>query len=163
MASSATANILLRVAPGTVWKAWRNLKQWPEWQPETVKAHWVDGSNAWEIGSRFMLLRQIPFGILGRIPGANSRSFIGEVLSTAEEQLLVWELRPSRVNWFGPIIVQSVRLTPAPSGTTVTLTLSTHGLGPTLLRPFLGGRLQSQAEATLEGLRYQLLPIIRGR
>ncbi len=159
MASPPTsANVLIRVAPGTVWKVWSNLNHWAKWQPETVKAHWLNGATPWAIGAEFNLLRQLPFPVLG-----GKRGFIGKVLSVADESLLVWELRPTRASWFGPTIVQSVRLAPAPSGTTVVLTLTLHGLGPTLMRPFLGGSLQAQAEETLAGLRYELQPIIRGR
>ncbi len=159
MASSPTsANTLIRVAPGTVWKVWCNLDQWAKWQPETVEVYWLNGATPWATGAEFNLLRQLPFPVLG-----GKRRFIGKVLSVAEERLLVWELRPTRASWFGPTIVQSVRLTPAPSGSTVILTLTLHGLGPTLMGPLLGGSLQTQAEETLAGLRYELQPIIRGR
>ena len=163
MASPTSANMLIRIAPGTLWNVWRNLKKWAEWQPETVEAYWIDGAKPWAVGSEFMLRRKIPFGILGRISSGNTRRFIGRVLSVAEKQLLVWELAPTSARWFGPTIVQSVRLTPAPAGTMVILSLTLHGLGPTLLRPFLVGPLESQAKETLEGLRYELLPITRGR
>ena len=159
MASSPTsANILIRIAPGTVWKTWCNLDQWQKWQPETVEVFWLNNAIPWQTGAEFSLLRKLPFPVLG-----GNRRFIGKVLSVAEEQLLVWELRPTRAGWFGPTIVQSVRLSPAPGGTTVFLSLTLHGLGPSLMRPFLGGALQRQIQESLEGLRYELQPITRGR
>lgn len=161
--ASSSATILVRIAPGTVWKTWLDLPEWKEWQPETVEVRWLNPSKPWEIGSTFMLRRRIPFSIFNKIGFSNTRRFIGQILSVAEGQLLVWELRPTQAGWFGPILVQSVRLAPAPGGTTVTLTLTAHGLGPRLFGFALRGPLQSQVEATLEGLRYNLLPIVRGR
>lgn len=153
----------MRLAPGTVWKTWCELPEWITWQPETLEASWLDGKRPWENGSCFSLLRELPFGILSRIPTFKARRFIGQVLSSSEEQLLVWELRPTRLSWFGPILVESVRLSPAPGGTTVSLTLTAHGLAPKMMAPVLNQALQSQVEATLEGLEHHLAPIIRGR
>lgn len=161
--SSATETILVRIAPGTVWKTWLDLPRWQEWQPETLEAHWLKASKPWEIGSTFTLRRRIPFSIFNKIGFSNTRRFIGQILSVAEGQLLVWELRPTQAGWFGPILVQSVRLMPSPSGTSVSLTLTAHGIGPRLFGFALRGPLQSQVEATLEGLRYNLLPIVRRR
>lgn len=161
--SSATGTILVRIAPGTVWKTWLDLPKWEEWQPETLEARWLNRGKPWETGSTFMLRRRIPFSIGKKIGFSNTRRFIGQVLSVAEGQLLVWELRPTQIGWFGPILVQSVRFAPSPGGTSVSLTLTAHGLGPRLFGFALRGPLQSQVEATLEGLRYTLLPIVRGR
>ncbi len=160
MATTVSATKLIRVAPGTLWKKWRDLRAWPDWQPETVEARWRDG-EPWAAGSTFVLLRRGPFGWLRRVPGASARRFVGRVLSTAAEQLLVWELTPTSAGWFGPTVVESVRLDPAPSGTTVTLTLTAHGLAPTLLGPLLSGPLRAQAEATLNGLQHAMAPIER--
>jgi hypothetical protein len=155
MALSVTATRLIRVASGSLWEKWLDLYRWPQWQPETMRAEWVQG-QPWEVGSTFLLLRRGPFRWLHGIPGAAARRFTGKVLSTATESLLVWELSPTSGRWFGPVVVQSVRLAPAPGGTTVSLTLSAHGLGPALLTPLLGGPLHAQAEATLEALHREL-------
>lgn len=156
MAATATATILIRVAPGTVWKSWLALPQWDRWQPETVNATWAPSATPWAQDSRFTLLRRTPFSFLERLAGADARRFEGRVLSVSEEQLLAWELHPTRLAWFGPILVESARLSPAPSGTSVTLTLTAHGFGPSLLGFLIRGPLQGQVEATLAGLRRQL-------
>lgn len=156
MAVSVTATSLIRVAPGTVWKSWLALPQWGRWQPATVEASWTPGAEPWQQDSTFTLLRRTPFAFLDRAAGANARHFEGRVLSVSEGQLLAWELQPRRAAWFGPVLVESVRLTPAPSGTTVALTLTAHGLGPRLLGLFLRGPLQGQVEGTLAGLRARL-------
>ncbi|MDQ4078316.1 MAG: SRPBCC family protein [Chloroflexota bacterium] len=155
MAKTVTATKLIRVAPGTIWKKWCDLPHWARWQPGTIEARWLEGTP-WEPGSTFILLRRGPFRLLQRFPGMEARRFVGKVLSVAEEQLLVWELTPTSIAWFGPVVVESVRLDPAPGGTTVLLTLTAHGLGPTLFSFFLGGPLKAQVEATLEGLHRDL-------
>lgn len=158
MPVTAEASRLIRAAPGAVWHAWRDLTRWSEWQPETVEARWLSGPP-WADGSTFELLRRGPWKMLRRLPGGSARRFTGRVLSTAEEQLLVWELEPIAARSLGPTLVESVRLEPAPSGTTVTHTLTAHGLLPTLLGPFgLRRRLEAQAAGTLEGVQRLLRP-----
>lgn len=154
MPVSAEASRLIRAAPGAVWQVWRDLPGWPRWQPEAVEARWREGRR-WADGSTFSLLRRVPWAIL-------RRRFVGRVLSTAEEQLLVWELRPTTATWLGPTLIESVRLEPAPGGTTVTHTLTAHGLLPTLLGPLgLGRRLSRQAEETLDALQ-RVLQVVKG-
>ncbi|HBY97016.1 MAG: SRPBCC family protein [Ardenticatenaceae bacterium] len=161
MPVSAEASRLIRAAPGAVWQVWRDFQRWPRWQPEAVEAHWLAGAP-WTDGSTFSLLRRVPWALLRRLMGGGARRFVGRVLSTAEEQLLVWELRPTMGTWLGPTLVESVRLEPAPGGTTVSLTLTAHGPLPTLLGPLgLRGQLRSQAEETLDGLQ-RLLQVVKG-
>jgi hypothetical protein len=160
MATTAEASRLLRVAPGTVWETWRDLPRWPQWQPETIGAMWLSG-QPWADGSTFDLLRRPPWSILQRF-GSNRR-FRGRVLSTAENQLLVWELTPTTAALLGPTLVESIRLEPAPGGTTITHTITAHGLLPTLVGPLgLQGQLQQQASETLDGLQQVVQPT-RGR
>jgi hypothetical protein len=139
---------------------WRDLPRWPDWQPSVLEVHWLRG-EPWEVGSTFTLLRQEPFKLLRRIPALGSRRFTGNVRSTSDEQLLVWELKPTSAAWFGPTLVQSVRLEPAPSGTTVHLTITAHGPSTLLSGPLLDGALHNQAEAALAGLRRELAPVER--
>lgn len=160
MAPSASATILFRVAPGTVWKGWLNLPAWRDWDPEVRESAWLSGAP-WQVGSTFTLLRRTPYRALDRVSGANARRFTGRVLSVAEEQLLVWELTPTTAAWFGPTLVESVRLSPAPGGTNVSVTLTAHGLGPTLFAFLLGGPLSEQAQATLRGFQRHLAPAER--
>lgn len=160
MAPSASATTLFRIAPGTVWKDWLDLPAWQRWNPEVREAHWLSGTP-WQVGSTFTLLRRTPYRLLDRIAGANARRFTGRVLSVAEEQLLVWELTPTTAAWFGPTLVESVRLSPAPGGTNVSVTLTAHGLGPTLLGFLLGGPLHEQAQSTLRALQHHLAPAER--
>lgn len=160
MPPSATATRLIRTAAGPIWQAWLDLPRWARWQPETAEARWQAG-DAWLEGSTFTLLRRTPWPLLGNVPGANARRFVGQVQAVSDEQLLVWELRPTSLGWLGPIVVESVRLDAAPSGTSVTLTLTAHGPLPTLLSPVLPSRLWSQANATLDGLQHFLAPIER--
>lgn len=155
MATTVTSTIFIRTAPGTVYNIWRDLEQWHGWQPETVSAQWLAGAPKWEPDSRFELLRRTPYGI------GPSRRFTGRVLSAAQDQLLVWELTPTSAGWFGPNLVQSIRLAPAPGGTNVNLTLSAEGLGPSLLGFIVKGPLQRQANSLLEGLQHQLRPVER--
>jgi hypothetical protein len=160
MPPSATATLLIRTAAAPIWQAWLDLPGWPRWQPETAEGRWLQG-DSWAEGSTFGLLRRTPWPLLGRLPGANARRFTGHVQAVSNESLLVWELRPTALGWLGPVVVESVRLDAAPGGTTVTLTLTAHGLLPTLLSPLLPGRLWSQANATLDGLHRHLAPIER--
>ena len=146
----------MRVAPGTVWQQWLALRRWPSWQPESQSVRWL-GGGGWEEGSRFELLRATPYGV------GPARRYVGVVLSLVEEQLLLWELRPVRAAALGPVLVESVRLTPAPGGTTVTLSITAHGALPRLIGPLLVGPLHRQATATLEGLHHALLPMMGGR
>lgn len=162
MARTVVAERLIRVAPGTVWKTWGALVRWPRWQPETEEAGWI-GAERWVEGSTFSLLRRTPYPLLGRLPGAAARRFVGQVMSVVDESLLLWELRPTRAGWFGPVLVESVRLDPAPSGTTVTVSLTAHGLGPSLLGPLMGGPLAAQLDALLDGLHHELAPVERRR
>lgn len=156
MALTVDASRLIRVAPGTIWEMWRDLPRWPRWQPEAVEARWVVGTP-WTDGSTFALLRRGPWPLLHWLPGGAARRFVGRVLSTAEGQLLVWELRPTANAWLGPILVESVRLEAAPGGTTVTHTLTAHGPLPSLLGLVgLRGRLQRQATETLDSLARSL-------
>lgn len=155
MATSVTTTTFIRTAPGTVYNLWRDLDQWHTWQPETVSAQWLSGAAPWESNSRFELVRHTPYGI------GPSRRFTGRVLSVAQDQLLVWELTPTSATWFGPHLVQSIRLSPAPGGTNVTLTLSADGLGPSVLGFIVKGPLQRQAESLSEGLQHKLRPIER--
>lgn len=158
MPASAESSRLIRAAPGAVWAAWRDLPSWPRWRPEVVEARWQTGTP-WADGSGFALLRHGPWSSLNRLSGAQARRFSGRVLSTADEQLLVWELQPTTGGWLGPTMIESVRLEPAPGGTTVTHSLSAHGPLPALLGPFgLGARMQAQSEQTLEGLLRMLQP-----
>ncbi len=160
MPASATATRLVRTAPGAVWKLWRDLPRWRRWHPEVIESAWQGGA-AWDQGSSFSLLRRSPYALLRRVPGIDARRFTGRVLSTSDEQLLVWELQPTRAAWLGPVIVESIRLEPAPGGTTVTLTVTAHGVAPSLLAPLLAGPLRSQAAAALEGLHRELSPPAR--
>lgn len=155
MPTSVTTTTFIRTAPGTVYALWRALEQWHTWQPETVSAQWLSGAAAWESNSRFELVRRTPYGI------GPSRRFTGRVLSAAQDQLLVWELTPTSAAWFGPNLVQSIRLSPAPGGTNVTLTLSADGVGPSVLGFIVKGPLQRQADSLLEGLQHKLRPIER--
>jgi hypothetical protein len=155
MSTTITSTIFIRTAPGTVYALWRDLAQWHTWQPETLSAQWLAGAPAWDVNSRFELLRRTPYGI------GPSRRFTGVVRSTAQDQLLVWELTPTSAAWFGPNLVQSVRLSPAPGGTNVNLTITAHGLGPSLLGFVVKGPLQRQGNTLLEGLQHKLRPVER--
>lgn len=152
MAVSVTVQKLIRVAPGTVWRAWEALPRWPQWQPESEAARWL-GAPGWQEGSCFELLRRPPY------PFLPARRFNGVARAVAPEQLLVWELTATRASWLGPTLVESVRLSPAPSGTSVILTLTLHGLLPTLLTPILPPLLRRQLQAQLEGLQRHLVPV----
>jgi hypothetical protein len=155
-----TTTRLIRTAPGTVWKAWRNLPRWSSWNPAILEGRWLHGTP-WEEGSTFEVVRRGPSGILRLLPGLGVRRYQGKVLSTAEEQLLVWELRPMQAAWLGPVTVESVRLEPAPGGTTVSYTIGSHGAGAGLLSSLLGGMLYDQAIAALDSLRQELAPPTR--
>ncbi len=156
MPVTASATKLIRIAPGTLWNVWRDLARWPDWQPTISSARWLDGSP-WEQGSTFRLLRRGGDGVLGRLVGNAARTSLGQVLSTAEGRLLVWELKSDSASWLIPTTVESVRLDPAPGGTTVSLTLAAHGFASFLVR----GALQARADATLEGLWHDVAPIER--
>ncbi|MBA3531128.1 MAG: SRPBCC family protein [Ardenticatenales bacterium] len=160
MPPSATVSKLIRVAPGSIWQSWSDLPQWPRWHPETIEATWLEG-EPWADGSRFGLLRRTPYPWLEKVPGVGARRFMGIVRSAVSEQLLVWELTPTSAAWLGPTLVESVRLIPAPGGTTVALTLSTYGLLPSLLFPILPPLLRAQASKTLDALHHKLSPIER--
>ncbi len=155
MATTVTSTVNIRTAAGAIWDIWSDLDGWRDWQPETVSATWLAGAAGWQPDSRFDLLRRTPYGM------GPSRRFVGKVLSGAKEQLLVWELQPTTAAWFGPTLVQSVRLSPNPGGTTVTMTITAHGLGPSLLGFVLKGSLQKQSDALLAALKQKLLPIER--
>ena len=155
MATTVTSTVNIRTAAGAIWDVWTDLDDWRGWQPETVSATWLSGAAAWTPGSRFDLLRRSPYGF------GPARRFVGKVQSAAKEQLLVWELEPTTAAWFGPTIVQSVRLNPTPGGTTVTLTITAHGLGPSLLGFIVKGPLQKQADELIAALKQKLLPIER--
>lgn len=161
MPVSAEASRLIRAAPGAAWQVWRDLPGWPRWQPETVQARWLD-DRPWADGSTFALLRRVPWTLLHGLPGGGARRFTGRVLSSVDEHLLVLELRPTTAGGLGPILVESVRLEPAPGGVTVSLTLTAHGLLPTFLAPLgLGRQLRAQAEENLDGLQ-RLFQVVKG-
>jgi hypothetical protein len=155
MPTTVTSTTFIHTAAGTVYSLWRDLPQWHTWQPETVSAQWLSGAAPWDPNSRFELVRRTPYGV------GPSRRFTGVVRSAAQDQLLVWELTPTSAAWLGPNLVQSVRLSPAPGGTNVTLTITAHGLAPSVLGFIVKGPLQRQADSLLEGLQHQLLPIER--
>lgn len=155
MPTTVTAVTFIRTAPGTIYTLWRDLDQWHTWQPETVSAQWLAGAAPWSPDSRFDLLRRSPYKITPH------RRFVGYVRSAAQDQMLVWELLPTSAAWFGPTLVESVRLDPAPGGTNITITITAHGFGPTILAPILKPSLRGQVDALLDALKHKLRPIER--